>query len=180
MQRRWRGGDDPSGYGHMVADELWEMRLSADLTLREMAAELTRELVRTIDQNRVFEWESGIHKPGADVYRAYITVAGAARPLDNHADPRLNADRRVAELERRFNRLAALVDEAEGPEPTDLVSPSEAAAALNVSKQTIHNYVNAGAIRSRRRGVNILVSLSDARAERDRRIERTPGHQHDS
>lgn len=137
----------------------------ARLTLRQMAEALGRELHRRIPESSAARWESGVKMPGADVYRAYITISGAARPFDvGGRDERTIPADRLAEIDRRLRQ----VERERGIKPSgefdDPISSTEAARMAGVSRQAIHNWVGEGAIRASHQGTRLLVSRADIMA----------------
>lgn len=141
----------------------------ARLTLRQMAEALGRELHRRIPESSAARWESGVKMPGADVYRAYVTISGAARPFDvGGRDERNLPARWRAEFDRRLRQ----VELGQGVVPTgefdDPISSTQAARLVGVSRQSVHNWVAEGSVRSVRQGTRLFVSRSDvlARAHR--------------
>ena len=139
------------------------------LTQEAMAQALTRELGRHIPSSSVGRWEAGTKLPGADIYRAYVVVTGASLPTDlGGQDVRAMPSVRVASMEQRIarmERLQGLPPPTDEPLPDDLVSTDEAAQATGRSRQTIHNWINAGTIRAYSMGRKKRVSYSDALAE---------------
>ena len=139
------------------------------LTQDAMARALSRELERHIPPSSVGRWEAGTKLAGADVYRAYIVISGAALPNDvGGRDVRSMPPLRVATIEQRLarmERLQGLPPPSDEPLPEDLVSTDEAAAHVGRSRQTIHNWIKAGTIRSFPMGRKKRVPLSDVIAE---------------
>jgi len=141
------------------------------LTQAGMAAALGRELRRNIPETSVARWESGFKLAGADVYKAYIHITASSRPTDVGAvDERAFLRQRVQTLESRLVRLERA---AELATPTlelageDLWTVAEAAKEVQVSRQTIHNWVKAAKVRFLTQGRRLLVSRADVLACRD-------------
>lgn len=144
----------------------------AKLTQAAMAATLGRELSRRIPESSVARWESGVKLPGADVYRAYVVISGSARPGDiGGSDPRSVPSQRLADLEARLRTLehsAGLASAGEPISPDDRISTTEAGGLAGVSRQTVHDWIAAGKVRSEQMGRRTLVSRSDILAVRNR------------
>jgi len=154
-------------YRQRVADDLrWMRDHAARLTQREMAYRLALELGRTVPDTSVSRWEKGTKLAGADVYRAYIVIAGVPLPTaSGAADRRAMPEQRVSDLERRVRELELSKVPSNRPEGeialNDLARIAVAAEHVGRTRQTIHNWIAKGVIRRTSQGRRILVSLAD-------------------
>lgn len=173
----YRGPDDPSGYRIKVCEDLrWMRSRLAKTTQADIAEALSQELGRRIPESSVSRWEAGKKLPGADVYRAYIQLSGSALPRDvGGKDERTLPVQRLQTIEARVARLERErgLGPPDGQIPLDdLMTVGDAAKLIDVSRQTIHNRIRAGKIRSTqgsKRGV--LVSRLDVLASQDQANE---------
>jgi len=162
---------DPAGYRAAVAADLkWMRDRSAKLTQREMSQRLSAELGRRIPDSSVSRWENGTKLAGADVYRAYLVIAGLPLPRDVRGqDPRALPNHRLADIEAQLQELRRSVFPAAARPGAyipldDLATVMVAARERGRSRQTIHNWILKGEIRWAEQGRRVLVSLSDVLA----------------
>ncbi len=168
----YRGPEDPSGYRVAVCWDLRRMRgpSGARLTLRQMAEALGRELHRRIPESSAARWESGVKMPGADVYRAYITISGAARPFDvGGRDERAIPAGRLAEIDRRLREIERERGIKPSGDVADPISSTQAARLAGVSRQSVHNWVGEGSVRAVHQGTRLYVSQADVLARIENR-----------